>query len=194
MYWADRVIAVSVSTQSEIRRMYEVPESKTSVVYNGVSAHRFDIDVDPGAVKRRLGIGPMDPTVLFCGRLTHQKGPDILLEAIPSILKHRAGAKFVFAGDGDMRGALEARARHLGVVPAVRFLGTRSGDDLVSLFKMADTVCVPSRNEPFGIVVLEAWSARKPVVVTQCGGPNEYVRHEETGLKIYHAWTRLPGG
>jgi len=185
MYWADRVIAVSVATRSEIRWMYEVPESKIPVIYNGVSAHRFDVDIDPGTVKRRFGIGPMDPTVLFCGRLTHQKGPDILLEAIPPILRHHARAKFVFAGDGDLRGALEARARHLGVAQAVRFLGCRNGNELVSLFKMADTLCVPSRNEPFGIVVLEAWSAHKPVVVTQCGGPNEYVRHEETGLKIY---------
>ncbi len=54
---------------------------------------------------------------------------------------------------------------------------------LIRLFKLADVVCVPSRNEPFGIVVLEAWSAYKPVVVTQVGGPSEYVWHEVNGLK-----------
>jgi glycosyltransferase involved in cell wall biosynthesis len=45
-------------------------------------------------------------------------------------------------------------------------------------------VCVPSRNEPFGIVVLEGWSAGKPVVVSKNGGPDEYVWHEVNGLKI----------
>ena len=50
---------------------------------------------------------------------------------------------------------------------------------------MADAVCVPSRNEPFGIVVLEAWAAGKPVLATVNGGPNEFVWHETNGLKIY---------
>ena len=45
-------------------------------------------------------------------------------------------------------------------------------------------MCVPSRNEPFGIVVLEGWSAGKPVVVSKNGGPDEYVWHEVNGLKI----------
>jgi len=184
-YWADRVIAVSQSTKNEIMWMYEVPDWKTFVVYNAVSPHRFDIDIDLADARRRYDIGPMDPTVLFCGRLVWQKGPDLLIEAIPSILKYYGNAKFVFAGEGEMRGGLEARARQLGVAHAVRFVGFRNGGDLPRLFKLSDTTCVPSRNEPFGIVVLEAWSARKPVVVTQNGGPNEYVRHEENGLKIY---------
>jgi uncharacterized protein YqgV (UPF0045/DUF77 family) len=84
-----------------------------------------------------------------------------------------------------MRARLENRVRQLGVAGAVRFLGYRNGDELVRLFKACETVCVPSRNEPFGIVVLEAWSAAKPVVVTQNGGPNEYVWHNVNGLKIF---------
>jgi hypothetical protein len=71
------------------------------------------------------------------------------------------------------------------VAHALRFLGYRHGNGLVDLYGLSDTVCVPSRNEPFGIVVLEAWAARKPVVVSQVGGPNEYVCHEVNGLKIY---------
>jgi glycosyltransferase involved in cell wall biosynthesis/uncharacterized protein YqgV (UPF0045/DUF77 family) len=184
-YWADQVIAVSNATGAEIRWMYEVPEYKTHTVYNGVNARRFDGEIDAGAAKRRYAIGPVDPTVLFCGRLEHQKGPDLLVEAIPAVLRIQPRTKFVFAGDGGMRGQLENRARQLGVGDAVRFLGVRNGQELVTLYKMADAVCVPSRNEPFGIVVLEAWSARCPVVVSQIGGPNEYVHHEETGLKIY---------
>jgi glycosyltransferase involved in cell wall biosynthesis/uncharacterized protein YqgV (UPF0045/DUF77 family) len=184
-YWADRVIAVSQAAKAEIQWMYAVPEWKISVVYNGVSAHRFDIDVDPGEVKKRHAVGPLDPLVLFCGRLESQKGPDLLVEAIPAVLGGHPSAKFMFVGDGGMRGQLEGRARQLGVAHATRFLGFRRDDELIRLFKACETVCVPSRNEPFGIVVLEAWSASKPVVVTQSGGPNEYVSHEVNGLKIY---------
>lgn len=183
-YWADRLIAVSQATKNELMWMYEIPEQNISVIYNGVSASRFNMHSDPGNDKKRYGIAPLDPTVLFCGRLVWQKGPDLLIEAIPLILKYYSKAKFVFVGDGGMRGNLEARARQLGVADAVRFLGYRCGDELVSLFKMADVVCLPSRNEPFGIVALEAWSANKPIVITKNGGPNEYVRHETDGLKI----------
>jgi hypothetical protein len=127
----------------------------------------------------------MDPTVLFCGRLEWQKGPDLLVEAVPLLLGYYPNAKFVFVGEGNMRGCLEQRGRQLGVAHALRFLGYRHGNGLVDLYGLSDTVCVPSRNEPFGIVVLEAWAARKPVVVSQVGGPNEYVCHEVNGLKIY---------
>jgi glycosyltransferase involved in cell wall biosynthesis len=184
-YWADHVVAVSHAVKKELTWMYETPERKISVVYNGVNRHRFDGDLDPGGAKRPYDIGPLDPTVLYCGRLAWQKGPDLLVEAIPSVLKFYRNAKFVFLGDGDMRGGLDARTRQLGVGPAVRFLGFRDGDELVRLFKMADAVCVPSRNEPFGIVVLEGWSASKPVVVTHNGGPDEFVQHGRNGLKVF---------
>ena len=184
-YWADKVIAVSHATKSELTWMYEVPPEKVAVVYNGVSNHRFEGEVDQGQIKRRYDIGPVDPTVLFCGRLVQQKGPDLMLNAIPSVLGYYPDAKFVFAGDGHMRWGLEQRCGELGIGHAVRFLGHRDGQELVDLFRMSDALCVPSRNEPFGIVVLEAWSAGKPVVATMNGGPNEYVRHEVDGLKIY---------
>ena len=184
-YWADRVITVSRTTKDEITWMYEVPESKISVIHNGVNHKRFDIDIDPGGEKRKYNIGPLDPTVLFCGRLAWQKGADILVEAIPSIVRKYSNAKFIFAGDGDQRGSLENRVRQLGVAHAVRFLGYHNGDTLTKLFKLCDVVCVPSRNEPFGIVLLEAWSAAKPVVATEIGGPKEYVNHEYDGLKIF---------
>ena len=91
-------------------------------------------------------------------KVAFQKGPDILLEAIPPLLGFHPHARFVFAGDGDMRWGLEERARQLGVSQAVRFLGFKSGLELVELYKSCDLVCMPSRNEPFGIVLLEAWA------------------------------------
>lgn len=184
-YWADHVIAVSHTTRDEVLWMYEVPKWKCSVVYNGVSRQRFDRVVDVASVRRRYDIGPMDPVVLFCGRLDYQKGPDILLEAFASALHGYTHAKLVFAGDGAMRHQLEHRSRQLGVAHATRFLGYRSGSEIVEIFKMCDLVAAPSRNEPFGIVVLEAWCARKPVIVSQTGGPSEYVRHEVNGLRVY---------
>jgi glycosyltransferase involved in cell wall biosynthesis len=182
--WADRVIAVSTPLKNEVMWMYNVPDWKVWVIHNGVNVHNYDGWIDPGVVRSRYGIGPLDPMVLFSGRMVHQKGPDLLMDAIPYVLKYYPNAKFVFAGDGELRGAVERRAHQLGVAHATRFVGFQHDGSLTSLYKACDVVCVPSRNEPFGIVVLEAWSAGKPVVSTQNGGPAEFVWHEVTGLKV----------
>ena len=123
--------------------------------------------------------------VLFSGRLCVQKGPDLLLEAVPGLLRHYANAKFVFAGDGHLRGELERRSHQLGVSHATRFLGHQNSSNLVDLYKACDAVCLPSRNEPFGISALEGWAAGKPVVASQNGGPGEFIWHNITGLKVY---------
>jgi glycosyltransferase involved in cell wall biosynthesis len=186
LYCADRVIAVSGALADEIKAQYHVPHAKLRCVRNGINCARFDGFIDPAICRRTYGIGPMDPMVLFVGRLTIQKGPDLLLEAVPGILAEYPNAKVVFAGDGYMRSALEQRANALGVRHAVRFLGNMSADgDLTNLYKSTDVVCVPSRNEPFGIVVLESWAAGKPVVVTRNGGPVEMVEHNHEGLVAY---------
>jgi glycosyltransferase involved in cell wall biosynthesis len=184
-YWADQVIAVSHHLRDEIMWMYEVPHWKISTVYNGVSFRNYDGGIEPADVKREYHIGPMEPTVLFSGRMVYQKGPDLLVEAIPWILKFYHNAKFVFAGDGEMLNHVRNRANSLGVGHATRFLGFQQNGRLTSLYKACDVVCVPSRNEPFGIVLLEAWSAGKPVVATNNGGPAEFVWHEVNGLKVY---------
>lgn len=184
-YCADRVIAVSGALKGEIQWLYELPDWKVNVVYNGVPVSRFDGWIDPGAVKARYGIGPMDQTVLFMGRLSVQKGPDLLVEAIPRLLSFYPATKFVIAGEGYMRGDLERRAHELGVAHAIRWLGRLDPGRHAELMKACDIVCVPSRNEPFGIVVLEAWAAGKPVVASEVGGPGELIWHTINGLKIY---------
>jgi glycosyltransferase involved in cell wall biosynthesis len=148
-YWADRVIAVSNHLRDEIMWMYEVPHWKICTMYNGVNVRNYDGMIDPGEVKARYHIGPMDPMVFFSGRMVIQKGPDLLVEAIPHILKFYPNAKFVFAGDGEMRSQVEGRAHQLGVAHATRFLGYQGNGTLTNLYKACDVVCVPSRNEPF---------------------------------------------
>lgn len=185
-YVADRVITVSGALANEVKAHYKVPDWKLRTVRNGIHCHRFDGFIDPAICRKTYGIGPLDPMALFVGRLSVQKGPDLLLEAIPGILRERGDAKVVFVGDGYMRGDLERRANELGVSHACRFLGSMGGDgDLINLYKSTDCVVVPSRNEPFGIVILEGWAAGKPVVATRNGGPSEFVDHAYNGYLVY---------
>ena len=183
--YADRVIAVSGRLCDEVK-MYDC-QDKLRMVYNGVQLHHFEGFIQPDCkdFKANYGIGALQPMVLFCGRLSTQKGPDILMDAVPGILANRADAVVVFVGKGEMREDLERRAHEMNVGHAVRFVGSKSGVELADFFRAADVVVVPSRNEPFGIVVLEAWACAKPVVVSNCGGPGEFVRHEDDGFHVF---------
>ena len=183
-YCADRVITVSNQLKAETRWLYEVPDWKVRTIYNGVSTPQFDYAVDAGEVKRRYAMGPLDPMILFVGRMVVQKGPDILVRTMPSILRDHPHAKFVFVGDGHMKEDVCRIGHQLGVAHAMRVLGVVRGRELTNLFKACDVVAVPSRNEPFGIVILEGWSAHKPVVSTKRGGPAEFVWHEINGLHV----------
>jgi glycosyltransferase involved in cell wall biosynthesis len=185
LYVADRVISVSGPLCTEVRQIYNVPEWKLRTIPNGIRCNKFDLPVNVEEIRHRYRIGPMDPTLLFVGRLSWQKGPDLLLESIPFVLRHRSDVKFVFVGDGHMRWDLDRRMHQLGVSHAVRFLGGVTGDELHRIFRSSDAVCVPSRNEPFGIVILEAWAARKPVIVTPNGGPRDIVTHGQNGFHVF---------
>lgn len=183
-YVADRVICVSGALRDEVSWLYSLPADKSLVIHNGVDARRFNERVDRKSVRARYAVAPGDQVVMYVGRLAWQKGPDLLLDSVPSVRRAHPAANFAFVGDGEMRGQLHDQASATGLNGSVRFLGHRSGRELASLIKSADVVCVPSRNEPFGIVVLEAWSASRPVVVSRNGGPAEFVADQENGLLV----------
>lgn len=166
-YESSRLIVTTRHMQDELKSVYSIPQSKISIIPNGVVSGKVRKSIDPGKVKERYGIHPLTPVVLFCGRMSYQKGPDLLVEAISLILRERKDARFVFVGEGDMRSFCERRAGELGVPKACRFLGYVSSEEKQKMINACDLVCVPSRNEPFGMIVLEAWDAGKPVVATE---------------------------
>jgi glycosyltransferase involved in cell wall biosynthesis len=176
---ARRLTAVSQTLKNEIMHLYHVPENKCDVVRNGVVPRQYRSEIDPGEVKRAYGIHPYAPLVLFIGRLVYQKGPDIFIEAIRQVCQYRWDAKVIVAGDGGMLPFLQDRARDL----PVNFLGYIPDSEYVRLLNAADIVVIPSRNEPFGLVLLEAWSAEKGVVATNVGGLSENIEAFVNGIK-----------
>jgi len=185
-YIADRVTTCTKTMKKEVKWLHKVPEDKMRVVHNGINANVWNNHVKVEKVKRDLNIGPLDPTVLFIGRITHMKGPDILVETIPTVLRNAPNAKFVFVGDGDMKDHLENRVNKLGVSHATRFTGWISDRrKKEKLFKACDVLCDPSRNQPFGMIILEAWASEKPVIAVHGTGSGELVWHDTTGLKVF---------
>lgn len=165
-YESAEVIATSKILRQEIQHIYRIPDYKISEIPNGIRVGKIRKKLDPGAVKKVHGIHPCAPVVLFTGRMSYQKGPDLLVEAAAQVLKNRQ-VRFVFVGEGELRSHCEQRAYKLGIDDACLFLGYAPDEKVIDWFNACDLVCVPSRNEPFGIVVLEAWDAGKPVVVTE---------------------------
>lgn len=180
-YESSQIIVTTKQMQDEIQKIYSIPESKINIVPNGVAKKQIR-PLDPGTVKKKYGIYPLDPLVLFCGRINYQKGPDILVEAIPRVLNRHKNTKFIFMGDGDMKSSCEERARKIGVQNACKFLGYVPGPQKEALIGACDLVCVPSRNEPFGVIILEAWEAGKPVVATEA---ISIIRNFDDGILAY---------
>jgi len=194
-YIANTVTTCTNTMKKEVQWLHRVPEEKMRVVHNGIHPQNYKNHVDVGKVKESLNIGVMDPTVLFIGRITHMKGPDILVESVPTVLKDYPNAKFIFVGDGDMKSYLEQRVNQLGVGNAVRFTGWVSDQrKKEELFKSADVLCDPSRNQPFGMIILESWASNKPVIAMHGTGSGELVWHDVTGLKVYGASNSVAWG
>ncbi len=177
-----KVTTVSQTLKTEVTSLYGVPAWKVDVVRNGIQPEMYALDVDSEAVKQEYGIPSDAPLVLFAGRLTYQKGPDLLLEAIPKILRSEPDARFIFAGDGHMHDELKKRVGDLN--GNAQFLGYVPDRTFVRLLNACDILSIPSRNEPFGLVLLEGWSAKKCVVASDVGGLSENIDHGVDGVKV----------
>jgi glycosyltransferase involved in cell wall biosynthesis len=163
-FHADTIICVSSFLAEEVERIYAVPHNKIHVVPNGVNYHAFDGFIDPASVKAEYGITPMAPTVFAAGRMSLQKGMDMLVEAVPMVLASYPETKFIISGSGPEKENVVRIANQIGASNSIIFLDSLPRHKYIDLMRAVDIVAVPSRNEPFGIVILEAWAAGKPVV------------------------------
>jgi glycosyltransferase involved in cell wall biosynthesis len=122
--------------------------------------------------------GGRAPLALALGRLHPNKGFELLLEALAATRE----ITLWIAGDGPLRTRLERLATRLGITGRVRFLGWR--EDVPRLLAAADLLVCPSLYEPLGNVVIEAWSARLPVVATASDGPAGLIEDGESGILV----------
>jgi glycosyltransferase involved in cell wall biosynthesis len=152
----------------------------------GRMPNEWEAPIDYGRVKMEVGVGPLDRLILYVGPLEHGAGVDLLVEALPVLLRRAPSLRLAFVGLGGMYGALERRAGELGVGYAVRLLGHVEGPRLPRLLRAAEALALPSRYRvPFDDAVLDlARRAGRPVVTTH-GGPAHLVRHEENGIITY---------
>jgi glycosyltransferase involved in cell wall biosynthesis len=184
--WLDRMLlrrsaAVIANSQAVAARFARYAEGsrKVEVVYNGVDLARYSRGSGPAAPSS-FGIPVGHPVVTFAGRLEPGKGPDLFIEAAGLIHQKRPDVYFLVVGDGPLRFGLHARANEQRL-PAV-FIGRQA--DLRSALVVSHVVVVPSRQEAFGRVLIEAMALEVPVVATRVGGIPEVCSDGRTALLV----------
>ena len=181
---ADVIISPSEYYINESRFLGKYRD-KIVVIPNGIKIDEFDIDYSKEECRKKLGL-PLDGKILlFLGTLSPHKGPDILLRAMPKILKSIPDVKLVFVGSGEIRKKLERMCKKIGIEKNVKFTGF-VGDILKKAlyYKSADVFVLPSFLEIFGIVNLEAMACSVPIVASKVGGIPDVVKDGENGLLV----------
>lgn len=177
------------------RRMVEAahPETRAVILPNGVDPARFQSG-DGARLRARLGVAADDEFLLVAGRIDPQKNQALALEVLAALRDTRPRLRLGLMGpvtSPDYLADLQRRAEMLGVADRVTFFEAAPGStDLVDAYHAADVVLVPSAHEPFGIVVLEAWASKKPVVVSCVGGLLDLVAPGQDGLMFRPADVR----
>lgn len=173
---ADAIITISKDSTALVNKLFGEPE-KVHLVRNGYDPTVFYPDESSVAeVLTRFDIdGDYDDIVSFAGKFAHFKGIDILLNA--AALYERDGVATIIAGDGELFGEMTALAKELGL-RHVHFVHNQPHDVLRHLYSCATVSLLTSRNEPFGLVAIEALACGAPVIASDEGGPLDIITPE----------------
>jgi glycosyltransferase involved in cell wall biosynthesis len=184
-FLSTKIIAISNAVK---QRLYWIKDSKkVEVIYNGVDLNEFRFGIDGSQIRREFNISEKDILIGTVGQLIPWKGHRYLLEAAKIVKERASNIKFLIVGDEVPEGSgyrkeLEGFSLKLGLKEDVIFTGFR--EDIPDVMAAIDIFVLPSINEPFGRVIIEAMAMGKPVVATNSGGVPEIVVDGEIGYIV----------
>lgn len=180
--WANKVVCISKSVKDNV--LGPKPCPKAQIIYNPLAASYFDQLWSVSAARAQLGLPENAFIVGLPGTLRPVKGHDFFIDTAADILAHDRHFHFAISGDfdNDYGRSLQERCITLGITDHIHFVG--SVDDMRIFYHACDVVCVPSRGEPFGRTVIEAFAQRRPVIGTRVGGIPESIMEGMTGLLV----------
>lgn len=180
----DRVLFGTREHLDRFCRDLELPLRQGGVVpHLGADTERFRPDpARRAAIRATWQLPENELCVGYVGRLSQEKGVDLLLDALASLQRKGLSPTCVLAGDGPLRANLHEQADRLGLKEKVRFLGRI--DDVPAAQDGFDITAMPSREECFGLALVEAMASGNAVVATTVGGMTEILTHDRDGLQI----------
>lgn len=181
---ADRIIAVSKYAEDTLNKYYHLPSDNICLIYNGHNTRSFDFSSDEILeIKQRYNIEVNSKVILFVGRVAdHRKGLDTLLKAFKNVVK-LFDATLLIVGKGSQRNS-KMIAESLKISDRVKFAGFVDDVTLSKCYLLADIYVVPSRLEGFGLTLLDAMAAGKPIVTTDVGAIPEIIKDGENGILV----------
>ena len=182
---ADALIVCSYYMRGHVADIFDIDERRIAVIPNGIDPNDLRAAGDLQALRSEFA-APHEKLVLLVGRLVYEKGFQLALDALPSVIAEVGNVRFLVAGSGTHERELKEQARRLGLWEHGSFLGWIGDDVLHSLYRIADLCVVPSIYEPFGLVALEAMASGCPCIVADTGGLREVVPlGERVGLRFH---------
>ncbi len=176
---ADAVLCPNNFTYRYVVNLGVVP-TKILIVPHWLPDHLFSFKFKKSKIFQENGIDESRPIVLFVGRLERDKQVDVLIDAIPLILKRNPELQFVFIGDGSLLDVLKGHTQELGVERNVWFLGYQDTGTIKYCLAKSSVVWIPMS----GFVVYEAAAAAKPIVAFDVEWHQEFVKDGQTGLLV----------
>jgi D-inositol-3-phosphate glycosyltransferase len=189
---ADVLTANTTDEADELGRHYGADPAAVAVVPPGVDLHTFHPCRQP-ASRAQLQVDPDRQVVLFVGRIQPLKAPDVVIRAVAELVRRdprrRDQLRLIVVGSpsgpqADWASSLGPLAAELGVADLVELRPHSPRAELFRWYCASDVVAVPSYNESFGLVALEAQACGRPVVATSVGGLRHAVRNGQTGLLV----------
>lgn len=181
--WGDAVIAISGAVERHLADDFGVNPRKIHLIESGIDLDDFaPVDDEVRTRQRsRFNLGE-EPIIGMIARLSDVKGPDILIEAMHSVLKHIPNAKLLLVGEGKMESELRTMVNRLELEEHVRFFSIVSQtQEMLPLF---DIFAMPSRQEGLGLSIMEAQAVGLPVIATRVGGIPSLIEDGKTGVLV----------
>lgn len=185
---ANKLIANSHYTSKLVLSTFEIDEDKITVIHPGADFKTFASTPDVSRLKRHLNVGN-EKIILTVGNLVERKGQDMVLKALPKVLKEFPDLKYLVVGEGDYRARLQSYIEEYHLEKNVFLVGSVPDKELPAYYHLCDIFVMPGRIagvhvEGFGIAFVEASASSKPVIGGRSGGVEDAILDGVTGFLV----------
>lgn len=176
----DRLVVPS-SAMATILKDYNI-KTKMEIIATGIDLEKFS-GGDGERFRKKFGVEKKGPTLVYVGRIAHEKNMEFLIEATARVRQQIPDIQFLIAGEGPAKSHLETKSKKMGLAETVRFVGNFSRrQDLLDCYSTGDAFIFASRTETQGLVVLEAMALGVPVISTAVMGTRDVLADGQGAL------------